>query len=369
MKKKALFIDRDGTLIKEPPVTLQVDTLEQLEFMPGVLRNLYRIKRDMEYELVMVTNQDGLGTATYPQENFEIVQDKMLQVFVGEGIVFDAIFVDDSFESDNKPTRKPGTGMLKGYLDGSYDLSESWVIGDRQTDIDLATNLGARGILFGEALKNTGSISLYDTAACWDDIYNILKSTQRKVSVERITDETSIKVSLNPDGTGNSCIQTGLHFFDHMLQQLAKHGNIDIEIQVKGDLWVDEHHTIEDTGIVLGQAFREALRDKRGMERYGFCLPMDDCLARVAIDFGGRSWLVWEADFHREKIGDMPTEMFSHFFKSFSESAACNLNIKAEGINEHHKIESIFKAFGRAIKMAVRRSEDNKQLPSTKGIL
>jgi len=369
MKKKALFIDRDGTLIKEPPVTFQVDTLEQLEFMPGVLRNLYRIKRDMGYELVMVTNQDGLGTAAYPFDNFKTVQDKMLQVFKGEGIVFDAIFIDDSFEKDNKPTRKPGTGMLKEYMDGNYDLSESWVIGDRQTDMLLAANLGAQAILFDGTLEDTGGSYTCDTAACWDDVYNILKNIQRKVSVERITDETAIKVSLNPDGAGKSAIQTGVHFFDHMLQQLAKHGNMDIEIQVKGDLWIDEHHTIEDTGIVLGQAFRKALRDKRGMERYGFCLPMDDCLAQVSVDFGGRSWLVWEADFHRERIGDMPTEMFSHFFKSFSESAACNLNIKAEGTNEHHKIESIFKAFGRAIKMAVHCSEDNKQLPSTKGVL
>lgn len=370
MKKKLLFIDRDGTIIEEPPVTYQVDTLEQLKFLPGVIRNLYRICNEMEYDLIMVSNQDGLGTDAYPEDNFSKVQGKMLDILAREGIRFEAIHIDKSFEHENKDTRKPGIGMLQQYLSDKYDLANSYVIGDRITDIKLAKNLGTKSIF----IKNNDSLdSSTDKPAFiadnWDEIYRHLKSGFRTASVMRKTTETDILITLNPDGNGKYKIDTGLGFFNHMLEQLSRHGNIDLEILTKGDLEIDEHHTIEDTGIALGQAFAIAIGNKKGMERYGYCLPMDDCLAQVAIDFGGRSWLVWNAEFKREYVGDMPTEMFYHFFKSFSDAAKCNINIKAEGINEHHKIESIFKAFARAIKMAVKIDYENMAIPTTKGIL
>jgi imidazoleglycerol-phosphate dehydratase/histidinol-phosphatase len=367
--KKALFIDRDGTLIWEPPGTCQIDSLELLEFLPGVFRNLYKISKEMDYELVIVSNQDGLGTDQYPQSHFDKVQMKMLKAFEQEGIVFSDVLIDNSFPHEGKPTRKPGTGMMGKYLKGNYDLKNSYVIGDRLTDVTLAQNLGTRSIFIRNYDKPEGWESKIDLIAnSWDEIYDFLKP-RRKVVQVRKTKETDISVSLNLDGTGQAKIATGLAFFDHMLDQLARHGNMDLEIMAKGDLQIDEHHTIEDVGITLGEAFLKALGDKRGMERYGFCLPMDDCLAQVALDFGGRSWIVWDADFRREKIGEMPTEMFFHFFKSFSDAAKCNLNIKAEGENEHHKIEAIFKAFAKAIKMAVKIEPGNKRLPSTKGIL
>ena len=365
--KKVLFLDRDGVLIKEPPETYQVDTLEQLEFIPGVIRNLYKIVAEMDFELVMITNQDGLGTIGYPQENFDRVQQKMLQVFASEGIKFDAIFVDKTFKHENKPTRKPGTALLAGYMNGDYDLANSFVVGDRWSDIQLAKNLGAQGI----GIKGLFPLEAYEKEAViyaghWDEIYEFLKP-KRIARVERNTKETQINVELNLDGSGVAKINTGLGFFDHMLEQIARHGAMDLTINVHGDLHIDEHHTIEDTGLALGGAFSEAIGNKKGIERYGYCLPMDDCLAQVALDFGGRPWIVWEADFKREKIGDMPTEMFFHFFKSLSDMAKINLNIKAEGNNEHHKIESIFKAFARAIKMA--KKKEGNQLPSTKGVL
>lgn len=371
MKKKALFIDRDGTLINEPPITFQVDNLEQLELLPGLIRNLYKIATRMDFELVMVTNQDGLGTTANPAENFEIVQNKLLDILGNEGITFDAIFIDDSYGWQNKPTRKPGTAMLSGYIAGEYDLSSSYVIGDRLTDVQLAENLGAKAILIHrdpESIIKQAADKTFN-AKTWDEIYTILSNSIRAVTIERVTHETNIKLTINPDGNGKCNIDTGIAFFDHMLEQISKHGHVDIDLKVQGDLQVDEHHTIEDTALALGTAFRQSLADKRGMERYGYCLPMDDCLAQVAIDFGGRSWLVWDATFKRELIGKMPTEMFFHFFKSFSDAAGCNLNIKAEGSNEHHKIESIFKAFARSIKMAVRRDDADFSLPSTKGVL
>jgi imidazoleglycerol-phosphate dehydratase / histidinol-phosphatase len=370
MKKKILFIDRDGTLIKEPPVTFQVNTLEELSFLPGVITWLRRIAKEMDYELVMVTNQDGLGTDSYPQERFDKVQQKMLEILTGEEINFAAIHVDVTYPHENKDTRKPGIGMLRGYLNGDYDIENSFVIGDRLTDIKLAENSGC-GSIFIRNYENPAESDIPATIVTddWREIYDFLSSRKRKVTVTRNTHETRISISLNPDGTGKAAINTGLGFFNHMLEQLARHGGVDLEITTKGDLHIDEHHTIEDTGLALGQAFAEALRDKAGMERYGYCLPMDDCLAQVAIDFGGRNWLVWEAEFKREKVGDMPTEMFFHFFKSFSDAAKCNLNIKAEGENEHHKIESIFKAWARAIRMAVKVDRDHLVLPSTKGIL
>jgi imidazoleglycerol-phosphate dehydratase/histidinol-phosphatase len=356
MKKKALFIDRDGTLIAEPPVTFQVDNLEQLEFLPGVIRNLYRIRQKLDFELVMVTNQDGLGTEVYPQENFDQVQNKMLSVFKNEGIVFDNILIDKSFPEDNLPTRKPGTAMLTDYMSGDYDLENSFVIGDRSTDVELAKNLGCKSILINE---QTG----------WDEVSEILFAKERRAIVQRKTKETDIYVSIDLDGTGKTDISTGLHFFDHMLEQIGKHSGINLVINVKGDLEVDEHHTIEDTGISLGEALLLALGDKRGLERYGYYLPMDDCICSVALDFGGRSWLVWDVEFQREKVGDVPTEMFLHFFKSLSDAAKMNLNIRAEGQNEHHKIDGIFKGFARAVKMAIRRDIFNDELPSTKGTL
>lgn len=366
--KKVLFIDRDGTLIIEPPVTFQVNSLEEMVFLPGVIRNLNKIAAELDYELVMVTNQDGLGTDSNPLSTFNLIQNKMLQVLEGEGIKFDAIFIDESFEKENKPTRKPGTAMLTGYMNGAYDLKNSYVIGDRLTDVKLAKNLGAKAIF----IKNNDAPDSADIALItdkWDDIYNFLKLPERKISHSRKTKETDIEIELNLDGSGKSTISTGIAFFDHMLEQISKHGNLDLIIKAKGDLHIDEHHTIEDVGIALGETFAKALGDKRGIERYGFCLPMDDCLAQVALDFGGRNWIVWDAEFKREKIGEMPTEMFYHFFKSFSDASKSNLNIKAEGQNEHHKIEAIFKAFAKAIKIAVKRDANNMSLPSTKGML
>jgi imidazoleglycerol-phosphate dehydratase/histidinol-phosphatase len=375
--KSALFIDRDGTLILEPPVTFQVDTLEQMTFLPGVIRNLHFIREKLSHELVMVTNQDGLGTSVYPQENFDNVQNKMLEILEGEGVVFDKIFIDKSFPEDGLPTRKPGTAMLTEYMDGSYDLANSYVIGDRLTDVQLAKNLGANAIFIasdvesGEAqVKSAGFTDMnVKVVTSWNEIAEYLFAGERVATVQRTTKETDIFVSLNLDGTGRCEISTGLGFFDHMLDQIGKHSGCDLTIKVKGDLNVDEHHTIEDTAIALGEALLKALGDKRGIERYGYCLPMDDCLCSVALDFGGRPWLVWEAQFSREYVGDMPTEMFLHFFKSLSDSAKMNLNVKAEGDNEHHKIEGIFKALARSIKMAIKRDIYKFELPSTKGSL
>jgi len=373
--KKVLFIDRDGTLIFEPADNPQIDSLEKLEFIPGVFTALSAIASSGQYELVMVTNQDGLGTETFPERDFWPVQNKLLQALAGEGIRFAAIHIDKSLPYENKPTRKPGTGMLTSYFSNEYDLKNSYVIGDRLTDIALAKNLGAKGILLGE--KEIGaqleSFGLSDSCAMhtntWADIARLLSSRGRSVTVTRKTKETDITIALTLEGQGKSKITTGLGFFDHMLDQVAKHGLMDLEITAKGDLHIDEHHTIEDTALTLGEAFTKALGDKRGIERYGFCLPMDDCLAQSAIDFGGRPWLVWEAEFKREKIGEMPTEMFYHFFKSFTDAAKCNLNIKAEGTNEHHKIEAIFKAFAKSIRMAIRKDPFSNALPSTKGTL
>lgn len=375
MPKKVLFIDRDGTLIAEPPIDFQVDSLEKLELIPGVIRNLYRIRKNMNFEFSMVTNQDGLGTDSFPENTFWPAQNKMLKTLEGEGITFDDIIIDKTFPHENAPTRKPGTALLGKYLTQDYDLSSSYVIGDRLTDVQLAKNLGAKAILFNgsalkEKVKEQGLESvcvLY--ANTWDDIYAYLAIGERSATVSRKTAETDIFIKLDLDGTGKSQISTGLGFFDHMLDQISRHSGCDLTVKVKGDLHVDEHHTIEDTGIALGEAFLKALGSKRGIERYAFCLPMDDCLAQVAIDFGGRPWLVWEAEFKREKIGEMPTEMFFHFFKSISDAAKMNLNIKAEGDNEHHKIEGIFKAFARAIKKAIKYDLDNLVLPSTKGSL
>jgi imidazoleglycerol-phosphate dehydratase/histidinol-phosphatase len=368
--KKALFIDRDGTLIVEPQDDFQVDTLDELEFLPGVIRNLWFIRKNLDYELVIVSNQDGLGTAGYPEASFLTVQGKMLNVFGNEGIRFDNVLIDRSFESDNLPTRKPGTGMLKQYLNGEYDLKNSFVIGDRQTDIQLARNLGTKAIFYShdgnvipELQQNEWHVK------SWDEIYKLVAKGVRNATVTRNTAETRIKVELDIDGTGQFDIHTGIGFFDHMISQLAKHSGCDLNVIVDGDLEVDEHHTIEDTALAIGEAFLVAVGNKKGMERYGFALPMDDCMAQVLIDFSGRPWLVWDAKFTREKIGEMPTEMFMHFFKSFSDAARCNLNIKAEGENEHHKIEAIFKALARSIKMAVRRDLLDSSLPSTKGTL
>ncbi|MBS9523091.1 bifunctional histidinol-phosphatase/imidazoleglycerol-phosphate dehydratase HisB [Litoribacter alkaliphilus] len=363
--KKVLFIDRDGTIIIEPPVTFQIDSLELLEFYPGVISNLKKIVDDTEFELVMITNQDGLGTSSFPEETFWPAQNKMLRILEQEGIFFREIHIDRSFEHENLPTRKPGIGLLQHFLNGDYDLENSFVIGDRLSDVKLAENLGAKSIFIGDPVDSAAL-----STKSWEEIYNFLKNPSRKASVERKTSETEIKIEVNLDGTGKCDIDTGLPFFDHMLEQLGKHGGTDLTIKVKGDLHIDEHHTIEDTALALGEAYLKALGNKKGIYRYGFLLPMDDVLAQVAIDFGGRPWMVWEAEFKREKIGDMPTEMFFHFFKSFSDTAKCNLNIKAEGQNEHHKIEAIFKGLARAIKMAVAYDPKSKdQLPSTKGVL
>ena len=373
MKKRALFIDRDGTLIVEPPVTFQVDTLDQLEFLPGVFRNLYFIRKHLDFELVIVSNQDGLGTPANPQDNFDRINNKMLETFANEGVNFDEILIDPSMPEDNSPNRKPGTGMLKKYMTGDYDLTGSYVIGDRITDMELAKNLGCKGILITsgnfEEYSNQSVSEDFHSFKSWDNIKDFLFAGERTATVKRKTKETDIFIELNLDGNGKCDISTGLGFFDHMLEQIGKHGGIDLTIRVNGDLNVDEHHTIEDTAIALGEALYSALGNKRGIERYGYCLPMDDCLCNVALDFGGRSWLVWDADFRREKVGDMPTELFVHFFKSLSDAAKMNLNIKAEGENEHHKIEGIFKALARAIKMAIRRDVYKFELPSTKGVL
>lgn len=363
--KKVLFIDRDGTLIIEPTTNFQVDSLEKLEFYPGVFQNLSKIAKELDFELVMVTNQDGLGTESFPFEDFIKPHEKMLEAFENEGIFFSEILIDRSFEHEKLPTRKPGTGMLGKYIYGNYDLENSFVIGDRSTDIQLAKNLGTKAIFINNIHNENADLTTQD----WSEIYSYLKQIPRKSKIVRKTNETEVEIEINLDGNGNSEISTGLHFFDHMLEQISKHGNLDLKIKVKGDLQVDEHHTIEDTGIVLGEAILKALGSKKGIERYGFLLPMDDCLAQVAVDFGGRPWLVWNVDFNREKIGDVPTEMFFHFFKSFTDSAKCNINIKAEGENEHHKIESVFKAFAKAIKMAVKQTDQNFNLPSTKGRL
>ena len=363
MAKKVLFIDRDGTLIKEPP-DFQIDCFEKLEFYPYAISNLGKIARELDFDLVMVSNQDGLGTASFPEANFYPVQNFILSTLQNEGILFKDIYIDRSFEQDNNPGRKPGTAMLGKYLYGNYDLKNSFVIGDRLTDVQLAVNMGCQSIFISNEANARASLCTTD----WNSIYAFLKEKPRQATVQRKTLETQIEVSINLDGSGQSNIRTGLPFFDHMLQQIARHGMLNLNISTIGDLEIDEHHSIEDTALALGEAFHLALGSKKSIERYGFLLPMDDCLAQVAIDFGGRPWLVWDAEFKREKIGDVPTEMFYHFFKSFSDQARCNLNIKASGENEHHKIESIFKAFAKAIKMAV--SKNNQyQIPSTKGIL
>jgi imidazoleglycerol-phosphate dehydratase/histidinol-phosphatase len=371
MMKKILFIDRDGTLIIEPK-DKQVDSFDKLVFYPKVITYLRKIYLELDYELVLVTNQDGLGTSSFPEETFWPTHDLMLKVFNGEGILFSGIHIDKSFPKENASTRKPRTGMLKKYINNSnYDLKKSFVIGDRDSDMILAKNIGSKGIYINlengkHKYKSNAESSVVLKSNNWEDVYKYLKLKERIVVEKRTTNETDIKIEINLDGSGKSSINTGIKFFDHMLDQVARHGKIDLSINVNGDLSVDEHHTIEDTGIVLGYAFRNALKDKSGIERYGFCLPMDDCLAQVAIDFGGRSWLVWNAEFKREMIGKMPTEMFFHFFKSFSDSAKANINIKADGKNEHHKIESIFKAFAKAIRNAIRRDPNNMILPSTK---
>lgn len=376
--KKVLFIDRDGTIIKET-VDEQIDAFEKMIFYPKAFTYLGKIAKELNYELVMITNQDGLGTDVFPEDTFWPVHNFILKSFENEGVVFDNVFLDRTFPHENADTRKPGTGLLKEYMTGDYDLENSFVIGDRLTDIELAKNLGAKGIFINdetnlgtseitvkrEALDATIAIETND----WQKIYEFLKLKDRVAEISRKTNETDISIKVNLDGTGKSKIDTGIAFFDHMLDQIARHGQMDLEVAVTGDLEVDEHHTIEDTAIALGEVFAKALDAKLGIERYGFCLPMDDCLAQVAIDFGGRNWLVWEADFKREMIGKMPTEMFYHFFKSFTDGAKANLNIKAEGTNEHHKIEAIFKAFAKAIKVAVKRDAEKMILPSTKGML
>jgi len=364
--KKILFIDRDGTIIMEPPEDFQVDSLEKLEFIPGAISNLRKIREELDYLFVMVTNQDGLGTESFPEDTFWPAHNKMLKTLEGEGITFDEILIDRSFEHENLQTRKPRTGLLTHFLNGEYDLANSYVIGDRTTDMQLAKNLGAKAIFLNETSDGSADFS----AKNWDEIYKFLRLPDRIGTVARKTNETAIEIELNLDGTGNTDIHTGLGFFDHMLDQIGRHAGIDLTIHVNGDLHVDEHHTVEDTAIALGEAFSKALGDKKGITRYGFLLPMDDSLAQVALDFGGRAWLVWEAEFKREKVGDVPTELFYHFFKSFSDAARCNLNIKVEGDNEHHKIEAIFKALAKCIKMAVKRNEDElNKLPSTKGLL
>lgn len=372
-KKKVLFIDRDGTIIVEPPVTFQVDTLEQMEFLPGVMRNLHFIRRKLDFEWALVTNQDGLGTEIHPQENFDIIQAKFLQTLANENITFDKIFIDKSFPEDNLPTRKPGTAMLTEYFSEAYDLEGSFVIGDRITDVELAKNLGCKSIFICDDAEILTKKGLNEFCALqttsWDAITEFLFAGERTATVKRTTKETDIFIELNLDGSGKSKIDTGLKFFDHMLEQIGKHSGSDLIINVKGDLEVDEHHTIEDTAIALGEAFRKALGNKRGIERYGFYLPMDDCLCSVALDFGGRAWLVFDVEFKREYIGDLPSEMIFHFFKSFSDAAKMNLNIKAEGENEHHKLEGIFKALAKSIKMAVKRDIYQYELPSTKGLL
>ncbi|MGZ8518284.1 MAG: bifunctional histidinol-phosphatase/imidazoleglycerol-phosphate dehydratase HisB [Chitinophagaceae bacterium] len=380
MAKRVLFIDRDGTLINEAPPTYQLDSFDKLTFYPHMFEYMGRIARELDYELVMVTNQDGLGTTAFPEDTFRPLHDLVMKSLEGEGIFFSKVFIDKTYPADNAPTRKPATGMLTGYLNSAdFDIENSFVIGDRITDIQLAKNLGCKGIWLNndpalggaeikdkvEELKTTVALETTN----WSDIYSFLKLGLRKVKHERNTNETKISIELNMDGSGKADIQTGLGFFDHMLEQIARHGKLDLAIKCKGDLHIDEHHSIEDTGIALGEAFAKALADKTGMERYGFALPMDEAEAKVLVDFGGRNWLVWDAEFKREKIGEMPTEMFFHFFKSFSDAARCNLNIECKGENEHHKIEAIFKAFAKAIRMAVKKDPFSNYLPSTKGVL
>lgn len=373
LKRKVLFIDRDGTIIIEPPVTYQIDNLQQLEFLPGVIRNLYFIRHKLDFEWAMVTNQDGLGTEVYPQENFDMVQGKMMQILNSEGIDFDKIFIDKSFPEDNLPTRKPGTAMLTEYLSDDYDLAGSFVIGDRLTDVQMAKNLGCKAIFIHEDKTLVEEAGLTEFCALqttsWDSITEFLFAGERVAEVVRKTKETDIYVKINLDGNGEADINTGLKFFDHMLDQIGRHAGCDLTIHVKGDLEVDEHHTIEDTALALGEALLKALGNKRGIERYGFCLPMDESLCSVALDFGGRPWIVYDVTFKREYVGDLPTEMIFHFFKSLSDAARMNLNIKAEGDNEHHKIEGIFKALAKSIKMAIKRDIYRYELPSTKGTL
>ncbi|WP_299123560.1 bifunctional histidinol-phosphatase/imidazoleglycerol-phosphate dehydratase HisB [uncultured Tenacibaculum sp.] len=376
--KRVLFIDRDGTLIKEP-ADEQTDSFEKLQFYPKVFQGLGKIAKELDFELVLVTNQDGLGTEVYPENTFWPVHNFVMNTLKEEGIIFSEEFIDKTFARDNQPTRKPNTGLLTKFFSEEYDLANSFVIGDRLTDIELAKNLGAKGIYINdETFLGTDEITVKRSeldefialeSNDWNAIYEFLKLEERVASIVRNTNETKISIQLNLDGTGQSNISTGIAFFDHMLDQIARHGQMDLAIKVNGDLEVDEHHTIEDTAIALGEVFNKALGNKLGIERYGFCLPMDDCLAQVAIDFGGRNWLVWEAEFKREMVGKMPTEMFFHFFKSFTDGAKCNLNIKAEGVNEHHKIEAIFKAFAKAVKVAVKRDSSKMILPSTKGAL
>ena len=379
MSKKVLFIDRDGTLVIEPPQDYQLDSLEKLEFYPKVFQYMAKIAMELDYELVMVTNQDGLGTKSFPEDTFWPAQNKIITAFEKEGVVFSEVHIDKTFPHENAQTRKPRTGLLTKYFSENYDLKNSFVLGDRITDMELAKNLGAKGIYLS---KNTelgadeiasSKQEIIDcialTSSDWLTIYEFLKLKDRVAEITRKTNETEIYSKVNLDGSGKNNINTGLSFFDHMLDQIGRHGAMDLTINVKGDLEVDEHHTIEDTMIALGELFNKALGSKLGIERYGFCLPMDDCLAQVAVDFGGRNWLEWEVEFKREKIGDMPTEMFFHLFKSFTDGAKCNLNIKAEGVNEHHKIEGIFKAFAKAMKMAVKRDSNKMFLPSTKGML
>jgi len=373
IKKKVLFIDRDGTIILEPPVTFQVDTVEQIEFLPGVIRNLHFIRHKLDFEWALVTNQDGLGTDVYPQENFDRVQAKFTQILENEDITFDKVFIDKSFPEEKLDTRKPGTGLLTEYFSENYDLAGSFVIGDRQTDVELAKNLGCKAIFISDNSDILKEKNLEEYCALqttdWNRITEFLFAGERTASVKRTTKETDILIELNLDGSGKCSISTGLKFYDHMLEQIGRHSGCDLTIQVKGDLEVDEHHTIEDTAIALGEAFGKALGNKRGIERYGFCLPMDDCLCSVALDFGGRAWLVFDAEFKREYIGDLPSEMIYHFFKSLSDAARMNLNIKAEGTNEHHKLEGIFKALAKSIKMAIKRDIYQYELPSTKGVL
>ncbi|MDP6922719.1 MAG: bifunctional histidinol-phosphatase/imidazoleglycerol-phosphate dehydratase HisB [Lutibacter sp.] len=379
MAKKVLFIDRDGTLVIEPPVDYQLDSFEKLTFYPKVFQYLSKIAKELDYELVMVSNQDGLGTNSFPEDTFWPVHNFILDSFKNEGVVFKEVLLDRTFPEDNAPTRKPGTALLTNYVSGTYDLSNSYVIGDRLSDMELAKNLGAQGIFILPTEENvvvetkTNKTLLKDNIVLethdWEEIYTFLRLKDRRASLNRKTHETDIEASLNLDGTGKSAIDTGIPFFDHMLDQIARHGQMDLSLKVTGDLEVDEHHTIEDTMIALGELFAKALGDKIGIERYGFCLPMDDCLAQVSIDFGGRNWLVWEAEFNREMIGKMPTEMFYHLFKSFTDGARCNLHVWATGTNEHHKIEAIFKAFAKALKMAVKRDPEKMILPSTKGVI
>ncbi len=377
--KKLLILDRDGTLALEPPVDYQLDSLEKLEFYPMVFTYLGRIVQELDYELLMITNQDGLGTSSFPEDTFWPAHNKVMKAFENEGITFKEVLIDRTFPHENAPTRKPRTGLMEPYMNDDYDLANSIVIGDRLTDMELAKNLGAKGIWLNnepelgatevEGKREELGDVIALTTTNWRDIYEWMKLPARTAEIHRQTKETDILIQLSLDGDGKANNDTGIGFFDHMLDQLARHAVCDLTVKVKGDLHIDEHHTIEDTALALGEAFYQAVGNKMGIERYGYCLPMDDCLAQVAIDFGGRPWLVWEADFKREMIGQMPTEMFYHFFKSFSDAAKCNLNIKAEGDNEHHKIEAIFKAWARAIKMAKKRDINNMQLPSTKGIL